>query len=154
TICRFREQHIDHFNELFAQVVQMAKEAGLVKLGAIAIDGTRVKANASKHKAMSYERMKEEEKRLRDEIRKITAIAAGQDAAEDAEFGPDFRGDELPKELQRRESRRAVIHAAKKRLEERKAREAEAKRSDNCETDKPARPDPKDQENFTDPDSR
>jgi transposase len=59
TICRFREQHLDHFNELFAQVVQMAKEAGLVKLGTIAIDGTRVKANASKHKAMSYERMKE-----------------------------------------------------------------------------------------------
>jgi hypothetical protein len=62
---------------------------------------------------MSYERMQEEEKRIRDEIRKITAIAAGQDAAEDAEFGPDFRGDELPKEFQRRESRRAVIRAAK-----------------------------------------
>jgi transposase len=154
TICRFREQHIDRFNDLFAEVVQMAMEAGLVKLGTIAIDGTRVKANASKHKAMSYERMKEEEKRLRDEIRKITAIAAGQDAAEDAEFGPDFRGDELPKELQRRESRRAVIRAAKKRLEERKAQEAEAKRSGATEDRKPSRPDPKDQENFTDPESR
>jgi transposase len=154
TICRFREQHIDHFNELFAQVVQLAQQAGLVKLGTIAIDGTRVKANASKHKAMSYERMKEEEKRLRDEIRKITAIAAGQDAAEDAEFGPDFRGDELPEELQRRESRRAVIRAAKKRLEERKAEEAEANRSGASEDHKPTRPEPKDQENFTDPESR
>jgi len=154
TICRFREHHIEQFSELFAQIVQMAKEAGLVKLGTIAIDGTKVNANASKHKAMSYERMKEEEKRLRDEIRKIAAIAAGQDAAEDAEFGPDFRGDELPEELRRRETRRAAIRAAKKRLEERKAQEAAAKQPESPVDREQARPDPKDQENFTDPDSR
>lgn len=155
TICRFRESHVEQFNDLFAQVVQLAKESGLVKLGTIAVDGTKVKADASKHKAMSYQRMKEEEQRLREEIRKITAIAAGEDAAEDAKFGPDFRGDELPEELRRRESRRATIREARKRLEKRKAEEEAAKHQDGSPVDpEKAKPAPKDQENFTDPDSR
>ena len=75
-------------------------------MGTLAVDGSRVKANASKHKAMSYGRMKSEDARLRKEIKRITDLAEGIDAAEDAEFGPDFRGDELPEELRRRETRR------------------------------------------------
>lgn len=162
TICRFREEHLDSFQKLFVQVVQVAAEAGLVKMGTLAIDGSKVKANASKHKAMSYERMLIEEKRLRTEIARLTRAAQKQDAIDDAEFGEDFRGDELPEELSRRKERLQKIKAAKARLEARKAAEAEAKRSDEDDPpeggETPAaakpRPKPKDQENFTDPDSR
>lgn len=174
TICRFREEHLAEFHDLFTQVVQIGKEAGVVKMGVIAVDGTKVKANASKHKAMSHDRMLVEEAKLREEIAKLTRAAKSQDAIDDASFGPDFRGDELPKELSRRETRLATITAAKNRLEERKAREAqeakeaqEAPQSDLAEPapEKPTTPRPKtkaksptpkprDQENFTDPDSR
>jgi len=164
TICRFREENLDEFQRLFVQVVQLAREAGLVKMGTIAVDGSKVKANASKHKAMSYDRMLIEEKKLRSEIRKLTQAARDQDDIDDKAFGPDFRGDELPQELSRRKTRLKAILAAKKRLEERKAAEAEAKRaaeSKDDDDDKPgagklegARPEPRDQENFTDPDSR
>jgi len=164
TICRFREEHLDEFQRLFVQVVQLAKEAGLVKMGTIAIDGSKVKANASKHKAMSYDRMLMEEKKLRSEIRKLTQAAREQDDIDDRDFGPDFRGDELPAELSTRKTRLATIQAAKKRLEERKAAEAEAKRaaeqteSGEAKPDAPKServlPEPRDQENFTDPDSR
>ena len=129
TICRFREENLDEFQRMFVQVVQLAKEAGLVRMGTIAIDGSKVKANASKHKAMSYDRMVIEEKRLRAEVAKLTRAAKKQDEIDDDEFGPDFRGDELPQELSRRKTRLATIKAAKKRLEDRKAAEAEAKRS-------------------------
>jgi transposase len=128
TICRFREENHEEFQQLFVQVVQLAQEAGLVKMGTIAIDGSKVKANASKHKAMSYDRMLMEEKRLRSEIAKLTRAAKNQDEVDDKAFGPDFRGDELPEELRTRKSRLATIEAAKKRLEARKAAEAEAKR--------------------------
>ena len=161
TICRFREENLDEFQSLFVQVVQLAKEAGLVKMGTIAIDGSKVKANASKHKAMSYDRMLMEEKRLRSEVAKLTRAAKKQDEIDDDEFGPDYRGDELPQELSRRKTRLATIKAAKKRLEDRKAAEAEAKRAaGQNESDPPAEqservlPEPRDQENFTDPDSR
>jgi transposase len=164
TICRFREEHLDEFHRLFVQVVQVAQEAGLVKMGTIAIDGSKVKANASKHKAMSYDRMLIEEKRLREDIAKLTRAAKKQDDIDDDEFGPDFRGDELPQELSRRETRLATIKAAKQRLEERKAAEAEAKRAaeQKVQGDEPsaaepserALPKPRDQENFTDPESR
>ena len=87
----------------------------------IAIDGSKVKANASKHKAMSYDRMLMEEKKLRSEIRKLTQAAREQDDIDDKMFGPDFRGDELPQELSNRKTRLQTIQAAKKRLEERKA---------------------------------
>jgi transposase len=160
TICRFREENLDHFQQLFVQVVQLAQEAGLIKMGTIAIDGTKVKANASKHKAMSYDRMLMEEKKLRSEIRKLTQAARDQDDIDDQAFGPDFRGDELPQELSRRETRLQAIQAAKKRLEDRKAAEAEAKRAAE-EKERGAEtkservlPEPRDQENFTDPDSR
>ena len=169
TICRFRAEHIDLFESFFVQVLQMASAAGLVKLGTVAVDGSKVKANASRRKAMSYSRMKSEEKRLRAEIRRITEMAKGIDEAEDELFGPDFRGDEMPAELADRKSRLKVIQEAKKRLEERKAEED--KRNDDEKARKAkeegrevhearsrkhpkGKPRPKDQENFTDPDSR
>jgi transposase len=96
TICCFREENLDEFHRLFVQVVQLAQESGSVKMGTIAIDGSKVKANASKHKAMSYDRMLLEEKKLRSEIRKLTQAARSQDDIDDKAFGPDFRGDELP----------------------------------------------------------
>jgi|KBSSwiStaDraftv2_1062776.scaffolds.fasta_scaffold206009_2 transposase len=163
TICRFREENLDEFQRLFVQVVQLAQEAGLVKMGTIAIDGSKVKANASKHKAMSYDRMLMAEKKLRSEIRKLTQAAREQDDLDDQTFGPDFRGDELPQELRSRKTRLQAIQAAKKRLEERKAAEAKAKAAEQQEnggakadTSKSERvlPEPRDQENFTDPDSR
>jgi hypothetical protein len=130
-----------------------------VKLGTLAVDGTKLKANASKHKAMSYARMKSEEQRLREEIKRITDLARTTDEAEDAEFGPDFRGDELPEELRSRKSRLATIRAAKKRLEEAQA-EADAK-SGRGQSDRGPKlkrkngvPDDKAQSNFTDPESR
>jgi hypothetical protein len=99
--------------------VQLAREAGLVKLGRIGIDGTKIKANASKRKAMSYGRMLEQEQRLKAEIADLMKRAEVQDAQEDAQFGADQRGDELPDELARREQRLKVIQAAKARLEAR-----------------------------------
>jgi len=95
TICRFREQHLAAFECLFVQVVQIAGDAGLVRMGTLAVDGSKIRANASKRKAMSYERMQQEEKRLRREIRALTGRATKRDAAEDVEFGADFRGDQL-----------------------------------------------------------
>src|ERR1700674_5679615 len=107
TIAEFRQEHLTAFEALFVQVVQVAREAGVVQLGTLAIDGSKVKANASKHKAMSYGRMRDEERRLREQIAALTAQAEARDAAEDAAHGPDVRGDELPAELQRREARLA-----------------------------------------------
>jgi transposase len=101
TIARFRKDNAQHFALVFAQIVKVAQAAGLVGMGTLAIDGSRVRANASKHKAMTYARMKEADKRLSKEIDGILARADDIDEAEDAEFGPDFRGDELPAELQR-----------------------------------------------------
>jgi len=163
TIARFRQDNVDRFEKIFVDVVRIARVAGLVKLGDVAIDGTKLQANASKHKAMSYGRMKTEEAKLRSEIRKITDMARGIDAAEDKEFGPDFRGDELPAELQRRTERKAKIRAAMKELEEEQAREdAEKKRGEKHEASgrgpelkRPNGTPPDDkQRNFTDPESR
>ena len=162
TLARFRQEHVKHFEQLFVQVVRIAVEAGLVKMGTLAIDGSKVKANASKHKAMSYGRMKAEEKRIAGEIRRITKLAQGIDEAEDGEFGPDFRGDELPDELQRRESRLKKIREAKARLEREQAEEDEAsgRGEYNAKTGRGKLkrpngvPEDKKQANFTDPDSR
>lgn len=96
TICRFREENLDEFRKLFTQVVQLALEAGLVKMGMIAIDGSKVKADASKHKAMSYERMLMEEKRLSEEIARLTGAARNQDELDDKAFGPDFVATSCP----------------------------------------------------------
>lgn len=127
TIARFRLENLKYFERLFIEVVQIATMTGLVRMGTLVIDGSKIKANASKHKAMSYARMNEEEKRLREEIRRITKLAEGIDEAEDAEFGEDFRGDELPEELRRRDERLKKIKEAKRRLEAEQAAEDEAK---------------------------
>ena len=95
TISDFRQRHLPEFRDLFVQIVQTAQEVGLVKLGTVAVDGSKVKANASKHKAMSYKRMKEEEKRLRKEIRELMAKAKKADDVEDKRYGKNRRGDEL-----------------------------------------------------------
>ncbi len=153
TICRFRERHMPDFEGIFAQIVQIARGVGLVNLGALAIDGSKVKASASKHKSMSYERMEEDERRLRKQIRELTHAAQQEDEVEDQKYGPDFRGDELPEEIRRRKSRLEVIRRAKKRIEERKARDAAEKEEASGKPVDP-KPKPKDQENFTDPDSR
>jgi hypothetical protein len=108
TIAEFRQRHLAAFEALFVQVVRIAREAGVVQLGALAIDGTKVKANASKHKAMSYGRMREHERQLCEQIAAFTTQAEAVDAAEDAVHGPDVRGDELPAELQRRATRLAT----------------------------------------------
>ena len=162
TLARFRQENIKHFQNLFVQVVQIAVEAGLVKMGTLAIDGSKLKANASKHKSMSYGRMKSEDRKLKQEITKITRIAQGVDEAEDAEFGPDFRGDELPEELRTREARRAKIRAAIKALEDEQAQEDEesghGEKQKKTGRGRPRRPDgvppDKKQRNFTDPESR
>ena len=105
TICDFRKQHLAAFKAVFIQVVRIAQEAELVTLGTLAIDGTKVRANASKHKAMSYDRMREEEARLSKEVDELCGQARRVDESEDQQFGPDQRGDELPEELQHRQGR-------------------------------------------------
>lgn len=166
TLCEFRKRHLADFEGIFVQVVGIAREVGLVKLGSVAIDGSKVKANASKHKAMSYGRMQQEEARLRKEIRSLTKRAEKTDAQEDQRFGPEFTGDELPAEVSRRESRLAVIRAAKERLESRqRSSDRERGRHEDDDQRPPGgrrarykrpfgEPDEKAQENFTDPDSR
>jgi transposase len=166
TICDFRALHLQELSELFVQVVKLARECGLVKLGTIAVDGTKIKANASRHKAMSYERMQKAEAELKEQIDALLARAAAADAAEKNEPEVD-----LPAEIARRESRLAVIRAAKERLEQRQ-READAahgrtpgderrprdpdgtpKRGPNYKREF-GTPKPDAQENFTDTDSR
>lgn len=164
TIAEFRQQHLAAFEALFVQVVRIAREAGVVQLGALAIDGTKVKANASKHKAMSYGRMLAQERSLREQIAALTAQAEAVDAAEDAAHGADVRGDELPAELQRREDRLAAIAAAKARLEARQAAEDRQKgrTPDDGRKSRGTKPFARDfgvppddaQDNFTDPESR
>ena len=116
TLCEFRRRHLADFQALFVEVVRLA-QGGLARLGRLWIDGTKVRANASKRKAMSYDRMREEERRLESEIEALLRHADAADTAEDACLGAEVRGDELPAELRRREERLATIRAAKARLE-------------------------------------
>jgi transposase len=118
TISEFRRIHLKSLQGLFVQVLHLAREAGLVKLGHVALDGTKVKANASKHKAMSYARMCEKQAQYEKEVAEHLRRAQETDEAEDREYGRDVRGDELPGELQFREKRLAKIREAKKALEE------------------------------------
>src|SRR3954449_7056057 len=104
TISDFRKIHLTTLEGLFEQVLKIALEAGAIKVGRVALDGTKIKANASKHKAMSYDRMKEKEKDLRSQIQDLLAQAEAADAEEDTRYGKDRRGDELPSELQRRQT--------------------------------------------------
>jgi len=150
TISDFRKLHLGALQGLFDQVLQIALQAGTMKLGRVVLDGSKVKANASKHKAMSYGRMQEEEKRLKEEVKRLLEQAEAADEEEDAHYGRDRRGDELPAELARRETRWQRIQEAKRALEER-AR-AQAKSED--EPEEKAKPKAKMQYNFTDPESR
>ena len=150
TIADFRKRHLVALQGFFEQVLRLAREMGAPRVGRVALDGSKIKANASKHKAMSYGRMREKQRQLRDEVQKLLAQAEAADTAEDAEYGPDRRGDELPVELQRRESRLQRIREAKRALEARAKDEAEAA----GEPDAALKPDAKTQYNFTDPESR
>ena len=134
TISDFRKAHLEAFKELFVQVLRLAKEAGLVKLGNVSTDGTKIQGNASRHKAMSYGYMKKEVERLREEIESLVTQAFQQDEADEAALG-SRRGDELPKELERREQRLAVIEAAMQRLEARAKAQADAERARRDEAD-------------------
>jgi len=178
TIADFRQEHLANLAQLFVQVLKLCQQAGLVKLGHVALDGTKVKANASKHKAMSYERMGETEKKLEAEVQALLAEAARIDAEEDGKYGKGKRGDELPKEWARRESRLAKIREAKAALEgeareaaKQKQAEVEARlrererqeeergrklggRPPQAPDPEQAKPESKAQRNFTDPDSR
>jgi transposase len=149
TISEFRKIHLQTLEGMFEQVLKIALEAGALKVGRVALDGTKIKANASKHKAMSYDRMKEKERDLRAEVREMMAQAEAADAEEDKRYG-DRRGDELPAELARRETRLKAIREAKRALEARAREKAAAEGGDP----KQARPKDKDQYNFTDPESR
>ena len=150
TISDFRKIHLVTLEGLFEQVLKIALEAGAMKVGCVAVDGTKVKANASKHKAMSYDRMLEKEKQLKAEVKQLLAQAEAADAAEDQQYGKDRRGDELPAELQRRETRIKKIQEAKRAIEQRAHDKAAAEGADPQQ----ARPKDKDQYNFTDPQSR
>jgi len=116
-ISEFRRKHLDELEDLFLQVFQICQRMGLVELGNVALDGTKVQANASKHKAMSYERMLEEEERLKEEIEQMLEEAEATDTKEDERFGRENRGDELPEELGRRRDRLEKIQEAKADLE-------------------------------------
>ncbi len=163
TVCEFRRRHLEDFKKLFVEVVRLARELGVASFGKLSVDGTKVRANASKRKAMSYGRMEEEERRLAGEIEALLEAAGAADAAEDARLGSEVRGDELPAELRRREDRLAAIRAAKARLEaaQRASDDARGRQPGQDRNPKGGRPykraygepDEKAQSNFTDPES-
>ena len=167
TISDFRKLHLDAFRDVFVHVLRVAGEAGMVKLGNVATDGTKLQGNASRHKAMSYGYMRKEADRLREDIEALVTRAYQQDAEDDAALG-SRRGDELPAELARREARLTTIEAAMQRLEARAKADAEAERQQRAaaEAERQRRgtkrrgkaptpvqetPDDKAQTNFTDP---
>jgi transposase len=155
TISDFRKRHLAALGGLFTQVLQLCAQAGLVKLGHVALDGTKIKANASKHKAMSYGRMQQAEVVLAAEVAAWLAQAAAADATEEAALGADQRGDELPAWVQEKQQRLAKIRAAKAALEAEAAQQAAAARRDDDPPDAPPpAPPAKAQRNFTDPESR
>jgi transposase len=170
TIADFRKRYLKTLAALFVEVLRLCQKAGLVKLGHISLDGTKVKANASKHKAMSYGNMEKKAAELREEVARLLAEAEATDAKEDALYGKGNREDQLPKELRFKQSRLAKIEEAKKALEAEALSKAKAKQSDYeakkkaCDSKSGQRrrppkppsqkPDSKSQRNFTDPDSR
>jgi len=159
-IAEFRARHLKHLQALFLEVLVLCREAGLLKVGRLSLDGTKIKANASRNKAMSYDRMGPQAERLQQEIDALMARATDADASEDDQFG-DLTGDEIPDELKRRESRLAKILEAKEALEEAARRKAqdhvdkmEAEGRNHRTDPEQAVPDPKAQRNFTDPESK
>ena len=166
TIADFRKRHLPPLGRLFLQVLKLAEKAGLAKLGHVALDGTKIKANASKHKAMSYERMKTRETELRAEVARWLEAAEAADAQEDKLHGASRRGDEMPGWIADKQKRLAKIREAREALEAEAAaaatakaeaeRAAEEKRKRSGPVPRPPskEPDPKAQRNFADPDSR
>ncbi len=154
TISEFRKRHLEALSGLFTQVLQLCARAGLVQLGHVALDGTKIKANASKHKAMSYGRMQQAEVALAAEVAGWLARAAAADATDDVALGADARGDELPAWVREKAARLAKIRAAKAELEAEAARATRA-HDDDPPPDAPTpTPPAKAQRNFTDPESR
>jgi len=166
TLSEFRRRHLGGLKGLFLQTVKLAQQAGLVKLGQVAIDGTKLQASASKHRAMSYGRMVKEEQRLRGEIARYFEEVETTDQAEDERYGAK-RGDELPDHLKTEAQRLEAIREAMARLEEearQKAKVEQEKRREKANKEgrgyrprkdpNDAVPSPKAQHNFTDPDSR
>jgi transposase len=171
TIAEFRKRHLKALSGLFVQALLLCREVGLVKLGHVSLDGTKVKANASKHKAMSYGRMEKKAEELEGEVKRLLAEAQAVDDAEDARYGKDKRGDELPKELRFKQDRLRKIKEAMKSLEADSKAEADVKREEirlkeqtlekegkkrkgKKPKDPSDKPEPKAQRNFTDPESR
>ena len=163
TVCEFRRRHLSDFKNLFVQVLRVAGEMGVVKFGKISIDGTKVRANASKRKAMSYGGLKKEQERLKKEIAALVNQSLETDGREDERYGESNAGDELPDELSRRERRLAAIEQAKQRLEARQRELDDAKgrkpgQDRNPQGGRPYKraygePEDKAQRNFTDPQS-
>jgi transposase len=171
SVSEFRRVHLDALADLFVQVLQLCQAAGMVKLGHVALDGTKVKANASKHKAMSYERMQKDAQRLKEKVAELLKAAEVADAEEDTAYGKNKRGDELPEDLRRAKDRLARIEELKAALEAeaREQREAAANNDDDRNPPPPGAtplpshkvpqtkdgaPTPKAQRNFTDAESR
>ena len=170
TIAEFRRRHLEALAVLFVQVLRLCRKAGLVKLGHVSLDGTKVRANASKHKAMSYGRMEKSVVGLEGEVKRLLAEAEGTDTAEDNRYGRGRQDEALPEELRFKQSRLAKIKEAKEALEQEAREEAEAQRLEQAKKreDRDAsgdhrgrppkvpseRPEGKAQRNFTDPDSR
>jgi transposase len=150
TIADFRKIHLTALTGLFEQVLELAREIGVRRVGRVAVDGSKVKANASKHKAMSYDRLPQKARQLREEVAALLAQADATDAREDADARADPGGDDVPAELQRRETRLGRIREAKRALEAR-AKAAAAAAGQPTES---VKPEAKAQYNFTDPDSR
>ena len=149
TISDFRKDNLAALSGLFLQVVALCRRSGLVKLGHVALDGTKVRANASKHRAMSYRRMKEKEAQLAEEVEELLSRAEEVDAEEDSRYGKDKRGDELPQELAYREGRLEKIREAMSSLEREAQASAEAEGKEH-----PGVPEDRSQRNFTDVESR
>jgi len=162
TISDFRKRHLTALEGLFVDVLKLCAKAGLVKVGRIALDGSKVKANASRHKAMSYDYLLKEEQRLQREVADLLTQAEAADQAEDKTYGSDRRGDELPEELARRQGRLKRIREAKAALEAEAREGARAAEAERQRQGKPpsgrdpeqAKPEPKAQYNFTDPESK
>jgi len=171
TIAAFRKRHLNALSGFFVQILCLCRKVGLVKLGHVSLDGTKVKANASKHKAMSYARMEKKAEELEAEVRRLLQEAQAVDEAEDALYGKSKRGDELPEELRFKQKRLEKIKEAMESLEQEAKAEADVKRKEIAEKEqalkdqekkrkgkKPKepsdKPDPKAQRNFTDPQSR
>lgn len=169
SFARFRKRHLAALGNVFLQALELCRAAGMVSLGQVALDGTKVRANASRHKAMSYARLTEKQKVLAEEVSDLLAVAERTDRDEDARFGKDKRGDELPAELARRQDRLVKMAAARQQLEaeaanrardeaERKARERGDDDDEVAQKGEDAAAKavvgPKEQRNFTDPDSR